>query len=791
MEKDIIKILVVDDEEIIRNILALYLKDMGYEPVTAMNGDEAIRIFDDNTPDLVLLDLNMPGKSGFDVLQEIRSRNGDVPVIIISGVGLIEEAMKAIEMGAWDFITKPIKDFSVLNHHIKRAIERLRLISSNRMYQNYLEDEVDKRIRQLKHEMEIRNEAEKKYRSIFENSNDAILIMKDNLVIDCNRRTGDLYGAEPEKMIGVNPLLAVPENISDGIPSADMVKGHLEKAINGEPQFFELAQRRPDGSTFWVEVNLNRVSLKDDVFMMAVVRDITKRKKSEEMLTLLSMTMERSLSSVLIADSGGIIEYVNPKYLEISGYTRYEITGRMLDSLGSGLSSREQYSEMWGIVLSGKPWQGEMHNRKKNGEFYWAFTRISPIKNDAGQIRHLVVIEEDITVRKEYEDKLIQQANYDSLTNLPNRILLMDRLNQEMARAQRQRRYLVLMLIDLDNFKKVNEFMGHASGDDVLKEVALRLQKCVRNSDTIARFSGDKFFVLLQDLVRPGEAESIAEKILSQIKEPFIVEDNEFSLTASIGLTVYPPDGDSPNTLMKNADSAMYRSKEAGKNRYSFFSFELNERAMYRLQIENNLRYALEKQELFLVFQPQISLSTQKIVGAECLIRWKSAELGFVPPDAFISIAEETGMIISIGAFVLSEACREATSWIDILGEPIRLSVNVSSKQFRGIDFHTMVKQVLDSTGYSAENLEIEITESILVTDVEHTVQILNRLVDDGISISVDDFGTGYSSLSYLKRFPIATLKIDKSFINHITTDAGDQALSKSIIAMGHSLEWR
>jgi PAS domain S-box-containing protein len=204
-----------------------------------------------------------------------------------------------------------------------------------------------------------------------------------------------------------------------------MLKGHLEKAINGEPQFFELAQRRPDGSTFWVEVNLNRVSLKDDVFMMAVVRDITKRKKSEEMLTLLSMTMERSLSSVLIADSGGIIEYVNPKYLEISGYTRYEITGRMLDSLGSGLSSREQYSEMWGIVLSGKPWQGEMHNRKKNGEFYWAFTRISPIKNDAGQIRHLVVIEEDITVRKEYEDKLIQQANYDSLTNLPNRILLM------------------------------------------------------------------------------------------------------------------------------------------------------------------------------------------------------------------------------------------------------------------------------------------------------------------------------------------------------------------------------
>jgi diguanylate cyclase (GGDEF)-like protein/PAS domain S-box-containing protein len=268
-----------------------------------------------------------------------------------------------------------------------------------------------------------------------------------------------------------------------------------------------------------------------------VVRDITKRKKSEEMLTLLSMTMERSLSSVLIADSGGIIEYVNPKYLEISGYTRYEITGRMLDSLGSGLSSREQYSEMWGIVLSGKPWQGEMHNRKKNGEFYWAFTRISPIKNDAGQIRHLVVIEEDITVRKEYEDKLIQQANYDSLTNLPNRILLMDRLNQEMARAQRQRRYLVLMLIDLDNFKKVNEFMGHASGDDVLKEVALRLQKCVRNSDTIARFSGDKFFVLLQDLVRPGEAESIAEKILSQIKEPFIVEDNEFSLTASIRLS--------------------------------------------------------------------------------------------------------------------------------------------------------------------------------------------------------------------------------------------------------------
>ena len=790
MESGTIRILIIDDEEIICNVFSLYLRDMGYDTVAAQSGDDGLGILynENEKVDLVLLDLNMPGKSGFEVLDEIRTYNEDIPVIIISGVGVIEEAMKAINMGAWDFVTKPVKDFAILNHHIQRAMERVRLLKSNRIYQNYLEDEVNKRIRELKKETEIRQEAETKYKSIFDSSNDAIIILKDEIITDCNQRALEVFAADREYLIGRQIDILNPEKQADGRDSDEAARQFINDVMNGVPQNFEWTHKKIDGSPIWVDINLSRVSINDEFYIISIIRDITGRKSVEDRLRLLSMAIEHNLTMVVIANPDSIIEYVNPKFCEITGYSRNEVVGQSLRMLKSGLIANDIYDEMWKELMSGKQWQGEVHNRKKNGDFYWVHSKISPIKGDDNSIKYLVVLEEDISVRKEYEDRLIQQANYDSLTSLPNRILLLDRMGQEMARAKRQRRFIVLMLIDLDNFKKVNDYLGHAAGDDILKEVAARLQKCIRHSDTIARFSGDKFFILLQDLLRPGESESIAEKILQSIKDPFILDDNEFSLTASIGLTVYPADGDNPHVLMKNADAAMYRSKEAGKNRYSFFSSELNERAIYRLQIENNLRYALEKQEFYLMFQPQISLVSGNVVGAECLLRWKNAEMGNVPPDAFIPIAEETGMIIRIGAFVLSEACREAMAWQEAAGYPIRLSVNVSSKQFRGIDFHTMVQEVLETTGYSAKNLEIEITESILITDVDRTVQILNQLVKAGISISVDDFGTGYSSLSYLKRFPVATLKIDKSFINNITTDAGDQALSKAIIAMGHSL---
>ncbi|MFO7602892.1 MAG: EAL domain-containing protein [Gammaproteobacteria bacterium] len=425
--------------------------------------------------------------------------------------------------------------------------------------------------------------------------------------------------------------------------------------------------------------------------------------------------------------------------------------------------------------------------------FEWQFRRLDGSLFDAevslndsslGDEAIVLAIVRDITQRKLSEARLIRQANFDTLTGLPNRILALDRLSESIKRAHRLKSHVAVLFIDVDHFKTVNDSLGHSVGDELIIEVATRLRTCVREGDTAARFGGDEFMVILNDIDNMIDTESVLEKILATMKTPFFLAGQEFFLGASIGVSGYPTDGEDAQVLLRNADAAMYKAKEAGRNTFQFYAPEFNQQAKERVQMEVNLRKALERQEFFLTYQPQIDIQSGDIIGAEALIRWQSPELGLVQPDEFIKLAEETGMIIPIGEWVLRTACHTAAAWQKDLGLKLRISVNVSQRQFASTELITQVSKILRESTLPAELLELEITESLLMDDSDRTLDIVHAFKQLGLSLALDDFGTGYSSLSYLKRFPFDVLKIDRAFVNDITHGVDEAGLCIAILAI-------
>ncbi len=516
--------------------------------------------------------------------------------------------------------------------------------------------------------------------------------------------------------------------------------------------------------------------------------EIAERQRVEATLRKLSMAVEQSPASVLITDAVGVIEYANPKFLQVTGYTADEVRGRNPRFLRTGYTSREEYQELWNTILSGRVWQGEFHNLRKDGTSYWEFASISPITASSGIITHFVAVKEDITARKGYEERLLRQAHYDQLTGLPNRLLALDRLTQALARMRRENTLVAVLFIDLDQFKSVNDTLGHHAGDQLLRETARRLEGCVRDEDSVARFGGDEFIIMLTDLRSPLQSEVVIEKVLAALAEPFHLEGQEVFSSASIGITVAPLDGSDPHVLMRNADVAMYQAKADGRSTSRFFTRQLNEKARVRMSMDTRLRRALEHDEFHLCYQPLMAVGSGQIVGAEALLRWTNRDLGEVQPVQFIPLAEESGLIVPIGEWVLHQACREMRGWLDSGLTLTHIAVNVSSRQFRAGDLAGIVATALDDNGLSCDQLHLEITESLLLEDVPRVVNILRQLVDMGVCLSVDDFGTGYSSLSYLRRFALKTLKIDRSFIRDVTTNADAGALTEAIVAMAHRL---
>lgn len=526
--------------------------------------------------------------------------------------------------------------------------------------------------------------------------------------------------------------------------------------------------------------------------------EVGSHRLTSENLNKLSQAIEQSPVSIMITDLDGNIEYVNPQLCRITGYTEEELIGQNPRILKSGQTPEIQFKNMWNAITSGQSWSGELYNKKKNGELFWENVTISPIKNHDNKTAHYLAIKEDISLRKDYEERLLYQASYDKLTDLPNRTLAYDRILQAIANAVREQNHIALLYMDFDHFKNINDTLGHEAGDEFLRYMAGRLKGCVHDFDTVARLGGDEFLIMLVEVNEGANGNAVtfeehvknkAEEILQLVAKPCVVQDMEFSVTASVGIAIFPQDGDDPHVLLRNADTAMYRSKRKGRNTYEIFTPEMSDVVMKRVEIDNKLRRALENGDFYLKYQALMDTKTQAIVGAEALIRWVDDELGEVSPEEFVPLAEESGLIVDIGNWVLDTALADVKKWREHSDyKDFYIAINLSSRQFRGKDMVKNISDFLTRHDLPGSSLELEITERLLMKDVPHVVDILNHFKEMDIRLSIDDFGTGYSSLSYLKRFPFDVLKIDKTFISDIGDDPDDTALCDAIIAMAHSL---
>ncbi len=526
----------------------------------------------------------------------------------------------------------------------------------------------------------------------------------------------------------------------------------------------------------------------DGVFLgyRGTASDVTAQVRAGETLHKLSEAVAQCPAAIAIVDAHGLIEYVNRRFSENTGYHPDEVENQSLSILNPEADTRP---EAWQPPGGGRAWRGEWHKRRKDGSLYWELATVTPITATDGRVSHFLVIGEDLSERKIFEKQLLHQAHYDALTGLPNRLLLFDRLTQALAAGRREHRVLALLFVDLDHFKVINEVLGHDGGDRLLIEAARRLVEVVSDGDTVARFGSDEFVIILPDLTACVYADAVAHRILAAFSRPFTVSGREFTVTASVGITVAPADGDAPQSLLRNADAAMRQAKAVGRNSYRFFTPEINRKVGERLTLESHLRYAVARNELSLVYQPITDLRTGASIGAEALLRWSNPDLGQVPPDHFIPVAEDTGLIIEIGEWVLHQACQEAGGWAALAGRPISLAVNISACQFRRLELIRTVTEALAAGGLSATALELEITERLLVESASANMVILEELHEMGIRISIDDFGTGYSSLSYLKHLPVQTLKIDRSFVKDVPTGPRDSALTAAIVALAHNLD--
>lgn len=514
------------------------------------------------------------------------------------------------------------------------------------------------------------------------------------------------------------------------------------------------------------------------------------RKQSEAELRKLSLAVEQSSSTIIVTDVAANIEYVNESFVRNTGYSRNDVMGANPRILKSGKTPDITYASMWSNLVQGKSWQGELINIRKDQTEYVNFVNIAPVRDIYGNVTHYLAIADDITERKQAEERIQFLAHFDALTNLPNRTLLDERAAYAFSLAKRSQEPLAVIFFDLDHFKDINDSLGHSVGDGLLIVLAERLRQMLRDDDTISRLGGDEFVLLLPGADSRG-AEQVSQKLLNLISQPFNVGTYDLNVTCSIGISIFPNDGEDLETLSKNADAAMYRAKQEGRNCYRFFTQEMQERSARHLELLNALRHAQERGQLQIHYQPQVSLSTRRIIGAEALLRWEHPELGVISPTEFIPVAEESRLILPIGEWILRCAVQQLKTWMDAGFGPMVMAVNLSAVQFRMNDLPDVITRILEEVGLPPEYLELELTEGVAMHEPHGAIAVMAKLHDRGVRMSIDDFGTGYSSLNYLKKFNAYKLKIDQSFVRDITIDAEDKAIVSAIIQMARSLGLR
>ncbi|MBI5898895.1 MAG: EAL domain-containing protein [Rhodocyclales bacterium] len=619
-----------------------------------------------------------------------------------------------------------------------------------------------------------------------------VTVSEQGKVETFNRSAREIFGHAEADILGRSFSVLLDEGELEAfdadlravlLPGEGDVRTGLEREIVG---------RRRDGAPFQMAIGYATTQSEGRTLVIITVRDISARKAAEIEMRIAATAFD-SNEGMVVTDANGIILRVNRAFSEITGYAADEVVGRNPSLLKSGRHDQAFYREMWHRLLTTGAWEGEIWDRRKSGEIYPKWLTIAAVRDQAGQITHFVGAHQDITERKRSEDRIVELAYFDQLTGLPNRTLLLDRLRQATATSARSGNYCALLFIDLDNFKSLNDTLGHDQGDLLLKLVARRLRQCVRAGDTVARLGGDEFVAVLldmgSDLVTAGNhTETVGEKILAELNDAYPLGGHAHHITPSIGVTLFRGEQDAIDDLLKQADLAMYKAKEAGRNAMRFFDPRMETAAHERAGMERDLRLALRAGEFVLHYQALVD-ADGRVTGAEALVRWSHFRRGLVSPARFIGLAEETGLILPLGDWIVRTACQQLASWSGVRGmENLTLSVNVSAKQFRSQGFVATVLDALGRSGARPGRLKLEITESALAENVEDMIAKMNALKSAGIGFALDDFGTGYSSLSYLKRLPLDQLKIDQSFVRDILVDPNDAAIARTVVALAASL---
>jgi len=766
MPVDLSRVLIVEDDR--AHIEAISRAFARISPDTRILRAESLAEYRQaialDPPDVVLMDLNLPDGRAIDVLSD-PTAEASVPILIMTAHGDETRAVEALKAGALDYIVKSPETFATMPQTVARALREWRMH------------------RDREHmEAELRDTNERLA---------AVMDSIPSLIYVADPKTYEILfiNAHGRKIFGDIAGKICWHSLQQGQtgPCAFCTNDRLFPADGcpGESLVWEVQNTR---NGRWYECRDQAIRWNDGRWVrMEIATDITERKVAEGELRKLSLAVEQSPAAVLITDPAGVVEYVNPKFTRVTGYTLEEARARTPSLLKSEGMSEEAYRDLLDRLSSGEEWHGEIRSRRKNGSRYWELASISPVVDPNGAITHYVAVKEDISDRKDYEAQLEYLSTHDELTGLANRALLSDRLEQSIHYAQRSERQVAVLLLDLDRFKFINDSLGHDFGDRLLCEVARRLQDSVREADTVARLGGDEFVLLLTELAGTKDAGLVANKILHQLAQPYRLDGREISLTASLGISLYPRDGLDVATLIRNADTAMYQSKRDGST-FSYYATEMNQKVLATLEMESGLRNALERKEFRLHYQPQVDLASGRVIGCEALLRWLHPQKGMISPGDFIPLAEETGLITPIGAWALHEACRQAVVWQEAGFPELRMAVNLSARQFRKGDLPQQVRKTLHQTGLAADRLELELTESMVMDDPVGAKQTMQGLKDLGVFLSLDDFGTGYSSLNYLRRFPVDSLKIDRSFIRDVVVDPSGASVVTSIIDIAHNL---
>ncbi len=643
--------------------------------------------------------------------------------------------------------------------------------------------EVD--ITQRHREFDALQAAGANFHHLFERSSDAILLLRDGVVEQANPAAVCLFKCDgPARLVGRSLHEFSPMQQPSGVLSGEAEEGMAAEARRAGNAHGEWHYVDCEGGLFWAEVLLTAVSLDGSNLYYAVVRDISKRKQAEHMLHLAAQVFENSRDAIVLTDRGRRVIALNRAFTVMTGFGPQDMLGKPVSLLRSGVHEESFYREVWTQVEASDHWEGESWGRRHDGGLFPCWTSISAIRDSAGLVSNYMGIVTDITERKKSEQHTRHLAEHDFLTDLPNRVLLLDRLRLALAAARRNQALLAVLFLDLDRFKTVNDTLGHAVGDRLLKEVAGRLVHCVREADTVSRQGGDEFIIMLSDVAGPKGAAHAADSVLHTLEQEFVLGEHIAHISGSIGIAMFPADGEEIDALLKNADIAMYHAKQEGRNGYRFFSGAMHARIVERSGLEQGLRRALAEQQFELAFEPEVDIASGAVVGMEALLRWRHPELGLLLPERFIDIATEAGMMVAIGNWVLQEACRHARGWRD-QGRQLAVSVNLAPAQLVHKDLLDCVGAALRAAGLPAQALELQLTEAMLMQGGAQAEAVLGKLRGLGVRLSIDDFGTGYSRLGQLKDSPIDKLKIAQSFFQ----DGTDATAIRIIIAMARSLD--